>query len=104
MFAHCICVLIGADRCGCRDMRLGKMCRGISPGIGVIGVGVRCLPRLPGYAWDVIGGMMMDQMQYPCEGCCRVPDPAACNNKECSPWRCWFLQRWEQTRRQWQGE
>jgi len=31
----------------------------------------------------------------PCLGCTRVKDPRSCENKNCVPWRNWFLQRWE---------
>lgn len=31
----------------------------------------------------------------PCLRCERVPEPEKCDNKECRPWRQWFLDRWE---------
>ena len=31
---------------------------------------------------------------YPCKGCTRVNNPYDCNNKNCVPWREWFLERW----------
>ena len=30
----------------------------------------------------------------PCEGCTRVADPGACENKNCKVWKVWFLRRW----------
>lgn len=41
-------------------------------------------------------------MEYelsPCAYCCRVADPKNCDNKKCSTWQKWFLNRWEQTRK-----
>lgn len=40
------------------------------------------------------------QIQSPCLGCIRVPDPEKCDNKACVPWRRWFTGRWELLRRQ----
>ena len=31
----------------------------------------------------------------PCLCCTRVTDPRNCENKNCHPWRQWFLGRWE---------
>ncbi len=31
----------------------------------------------------------------PCVGCNRVKDPKNCENKNCKPWRAWFLGRWD---------
>lgn len=31
----------------------------------------------------------------PCLRCTRVRNPRACENKQCAPWRQWFLDRWE---------
>lgn len=41
--------------------------------------------------------MEMKYYNYPspCQRCVRVPDPDKCDNKECRPWRQWFLDRWE---------
>ena len=38
----------------------------------------------------------MKQYKYPspCLGCTRVADPRNCENKNCKPWRQWFLDRW----------
>lgn len=30
----------------------------------------------------------------PCEGCTRVVNPDACENKLCKDWKAWFLSRW----------
>lgn len=30
----------------------------------------------------------------PCEGCARVKNPGACENKNCKQWKSWFLRRW----------
>lgn len=30
----------------------------------------------------------------PCEGCTRVANPNACENKLCKEWKAWFLSRW----------
>lgn len=30
----------------------------------------------------------------PCEGCMRVANPDACENKNCKLWKNWFLRRW----------
>lgn len=35
----------------------------------------------------------------PCTYCCRVADPQNCDNKKCSTWQKWFMERWEQTRK-----
>ena len=32
--------------------------------------------------------------QSPCKRCKRVADPETCENKQCAPWRKWFLLRW----------
>ena len=34
----------------------------------------------------------------PCMYCTRVPDPRACENKNCMLWRSWFIERWETMR------
>ncbi len=31
----------------------------------------------------------------PCLSCSRVPDPRACDNKNCRQWQQWFLGRWD---------
>lgn len=35
----------------------------------------------------------------PCTYCSKVPDPRNCDNKKCVPWRKWFVNRWDQTRK-----
>lgn len=35
---------------------------------------------------------------YPCTLCTRVDDPSRCENKNCAPWRSWFLSKWTHTR------
>lgn len=30
----------------------------------------------------------------PCLRCTRVKNPRSCDNKQCEPWRAWFLSRW----------
>lgn len=42
---------------------------------------------------------MMDRRPSPCLRCTRVPDPENCENKQCGQWKAWFLERWEQLRR-----
>lgn len=37
---------------------------------------------------------MTKMIPNPCKHCKRVPDPALCENKQCGPWRKWFLMRW----------
>ena len=37
--------------------------------------------------------------ESPCLGCCRVPEPADCENKACKLWQAWFVSRWERLRR-----
>ena len=39
-------------------------------------------------------------MKSPCVNCCRVKDPQNCENKLCKDWQAWFIQRWEDMRRQ----
>lgn len=34
----------------------------------------------------------------PCASCSRVKDPENCENKHCSVWRQWFIDRWETLR------
>ena len=38
---------------------------------------------------------MTDVRPSPCLCCTRVADPRACDNKNCTQWRLWFLGRWE---------
>lgn len=38
-------------------------------------------------------------MGSPCNGCRRVAQPESCENKNCRPWREWYVACWEQTRR-----
>lgn len=38
------------------------------------------------------------KQESPCLTCCRVKNPAACENKNCKVWREWFCHSWEQTR------
>ncbi len=33
-------------------------------------------------------------MESPCLKCNRVKDPKNCENKNCNPWRNWFLKSW----------
>lgn len=34
----------------------------------------------------------------PCLSCTLVADPESCQNKNCAPWRQWFISRWDQMR------
>ena len=36
----------------------------------------------------------------PCLTCNRVADPSDCQNKNCVQWKTWWLDRWEQIRKQ----
>lgn len=36
----------------------------------------------------------------PCTHCTKVPDARQCNNKDCAPWRRWYLEQWENMRAQ----
>ncbi len=38
--------------------------------------------------------MCVKHCPSPCEGCTRVNDPNACENKQCKAWKTWFLRRW----------
>lgn len=42
---------------------------------------------------------MTDKLS-PCLHCTRVRDTQNCENKNCKPWREWFMAQWEATRRQ----
>ena len=33
----------------------------------------------------------------PCKNCTRVPDPDACDNKQCQEWQVWWKSCWEKT-------
>ena len=39
-------------------------------------------------------------MIKPCIRCNRVADPMNCENKNCLPWRQWFLTSWDRLRRE----
>lgn len=32
----------------------------------------------------------------PCKNCTRVPDPDACNKKDCQDWQAYWIPRWDQ--------
>lgn len=34
----------------------------------------------------------------PCMRCTRVADPRQCENKNCRPWRQWFVEKWDTMR------
>lgn len=34
----------------------------------------------------------------PCMRCTKVPDPGACDNKDCAAWRKWYIGRWNDMR------
>ena len=40
--------------------------------------------------------MEVDNMN-PCENCTRVPDPGACDKKDCQDWQAYWIPRWDQT-------
>lgn len=40
--------------------------------------------------------MEVDNMN-PCKNCTRVPDPDACDNKQCQEWQVWWKSCWEKT-------
>lgn len=42
---------------------------------------------------------MDKNMESPCVTCKRT-DPQECDNKECRIWQRWFVNRWEQLRRE----
>lgn len=44
--------------------------------------------------------MDMEKRLSPCLYCTGVENPAECENKNCGPWRHWFICRWEQLRRE----
>lgn len=46
----------------------------------------------------------MNMQNSPCFTCTRVKNPQDCENKQCPPWRSWFLRRWEQLRQQFGAE
>ena len=37
-------------------------------------------------------------MRKPCLCCERVADPANCENKDCKPWRQWYVATWDSMR------
>ncbi|MBQ3491225.1 MAG: hypothetical protein IJA74_01585 [Oscillospiraceae bacterium] len=37
----------------------------------------------------------------PCEGCTRVAEPKACENKQCKVWKAWFFRRWGEIHGYW---
>ncbi len=37
--------------------------------------------------------------ESPCLSCTRVKDPCNCENKLCKDWQAWFINRWENMRR-----
>lgn len=39
---------------------------------------------------------MANRKQYPCSTCVRTKDPIRCENKNCNPWKKWFLERWNE--------
>lgn len=41
-----------------------------------------------------MGDILKPKYPSPCSTCDKVPDPQACENKECRPWRQWFMYRW----------
>lgn len=38
--------------------------------------------------------MVDNKRLSPCSSCIRISDPDACEDKQCRPWRRWFLARW----------
>ena len=41
-----------------------------------------------------MGDNLKPKYPSPCLTCTRVKDPRACENKECSAWHQWFMDRW----------
>lgn len=40
----------------------------------------------------------LTETKSPCLTCRRVANPRACENKNCNPWRQWFIERWDRIR------
>ncbi len=72
--------------------------RGIFLYSGVAVAARRCFGRGEYCAADAVGKERIPMKAYkypsPCLSCSRVQDPRMCDNKNCKPWRQWFLDRW----------
>lgn len=67
------------------------------PGVGAAYAVARCMNLDRNCVFDArrrIGIMNASKSVSPCEGCTRVPNPGACENKNCKVWKAWFLRRW----------
>ena len=98
-----IYVPTGAGRYGLESGLVLRICRDRSPQAGAVGAvqkylqNRRCFAAAAKHRKKV--EIMTDKQLSPCLCCTRVPDPRACDNKNCRQWRQWFLGRWELIRR-----
>ena len=42
--------------------------------------------------------------KYPCKTCTKVKYPDKCENKKCDEWKKWFINRWSEIRRHYNGQ
>jgi len=96
----CIGSLAIGSRYGCVRADPERMPRGRSPWGGAAGAAEKCSGQgscvFTARRRKGKGGSGMNTYKYPspCLTCIRVADPRACENKNCKPWRQWFLDRW----------
>ena len=95
----------GAGRYGLRPTKPGRICRRRSRQGGAIYAERRFTGMKKWYARNVKDGAgaqspMRSELPPPCRVCCLVKNPAACENKECKPWRMWFTNTWNRRRRE----
>ena len=100
-----ICAPTGAGRCGLYRTAQGRICKGQSRQAGAISAEGRFTALENRFVRNVKGGIavgnqMRSELPPPCRGCYLVPNPVACENKDCRPWRQWFIAQWDQRRRQ----
>lgn len=71
------CLQAGAKNAAGKSMVLGELCAKCAK--GGLGMKKNTIYAIP----------------EPCRGCTLTKDPAACENKQCSRWRQWFVKRWD---------
>lgn len=93
----------GAGRCDLRPTQPSGICRRRSRQAGADFAERRFTALKNRFVRNVKGGTaaqnpLRSELPPPCRVCCLVKNPAACENKECRPWRMWFINTWNRRR------